>query len=277
MKNIKLALYIVAELFLVFMAGLIFVSTGRLANLANQEGWYEKVESAVQQLYIFQALVIFIPFLIIFGLIIREILNSVKIREAKRKLEDKQLNTLETEVEEDPEELRRAQEEQLRKEIDQKRQRLYSCIEEKHKALESRDEKSISEFILGCLANEYEITQAEIFLSKKKDDVEKLVLSATYAFYVPEEKVFEFELGEGLIGQVAKAGESLYLDELPEGYITVKSGLGSATPSHLLLVPWKDDQENTVAVIEIASFKPFHKSDIELIEGLNKKIREFYQ
>ncbi len=277
MKNTKLALYIAAELFLALMAGLIFVSTGNLANMATEAGLYETIERAVQQLYIYQALVVFIPFLVIFGLIIKEILKYIKEKEEQKKLAEEQANTVETEVQEDPEELRREQEEQIRKQMEMKRERLYSCIEEKYKALKNRDEKSISEFILGCLAQEYEITQAEIFLTKKKNDAEKLVLSATYAFYVPEEKVYEFDLGEGLIGQVAKASESLYLDELPEGYITVKSGLGSATPSHLLLVPWNDDKDHAFAVVEIASFKPFHKADIEMIEGLSKKIREYYQ
>jgi hypothetical protein len=267
MKQPKLILYIVIELMLILAARLIFINTSRLAGAASQDS-----ATIVQNLYILQSLVLFIPFIIVLILIFKEL---SKINHDKKELlnqQSVQTITAENINELEQQEALRLQEEHIQKELQEKKEKLYACLEEKFAGKSAADHKKVSEKILGCIASAYEITQAEIFL--KKD--EKLVLSSTYAFYVPEEKVFEFEMGEGLIGQVAKAGEPLLLNELPSGYITVKSGLGQSTPSHLLIIPWKDLSEDTFAVLEIAAFKAFRKEDVLILTGLSDRIRKFY-
>jgi hypothetical protein len=276
MKNIKLAIYIFIELLLILMARLIFINTGIIESLTSETSIGETIRPIVQNLYFLQGLVLFIPFLVVLGLIIRElaIINKEK-QESKRKALEVS-DVAEIEIEEDTEETQRIQAELLKKAMDEKQQKLFHCLEERLKNQKTQSTKATSETILGCIAAVYEITQAEIFLHQKKDDHEKLVLSATYAFYVPEEKVYEFEMGEGLIGQVAKAGEPLYMSELPQGYITVKSGLGESTPSHLAIIPWKNKENKSFAILEVASFKPLVKEDIRLLEQLSEKISDFY-
>lgn len=53
--------------------------------------------------------------------------------------------------------------------------------------------------------------------------------------------------------QAAANGKTLYVDDIPEGYIYVISGLGSASPKYLLIVPFKK-QEQVIGMLEIASF-----------------------
>ncbi len=276
MRKVKIPIYIGIELLLLIMARLLFINAGKIGSVTSETPLFDQVSPILQNLYILHALLVFIPFLVILGLIIREIVRFSK--EKKEALEKKQEvdSQAQEEVQVDEEELRKEQEKLLQTEIVNRRQQLYQCIEKTFKENASQEHKIISEKILGCLAHNYEITQGEIFLRQKTEETDSLVLSATYAFYIPEEKVYEFQMGEGLIGQVAKAAEALYLDELPQGYITTKSGLGSATPSHLLIVPWKASDDSIFAVLELASFKPFEKYDIELIEGLSEKIREYY-
>lgn len=276
MNRIKLFLYIVIEIFLIVMARLLFVSTGRIDALTSDASLQEQIGVTIQHLYIFQALVVFIPFLVVIGLIIYEIAEH---KRNKNLLKDKVTDATQAEQKEDEadtEKIRQEREEQLKLEFENKKQNLNKSLETALKGKTTEDKKVVSETILACLADVYEVTQAEIFVRNKTEETDKLVLSATYAFYIPDEKVFEFQLGEGLIGQVAKAAEPLYLDELPQGYITVKSGLGSATPSHLLIVPWTREEDNTFAVLEIASFKEFDKQDVEIIKGLSEKLRDFY-
>jgi hypothetical protein len=272
MKNIKLTVYIVIELFLILMARMIFINTGRIGNIAVQAG-LENISTPLQNLYILQSILLFVPFLI-FALIIA--MEIIKMGKENSTQELQQVDEIQTVVEADEEEKRLRYEEQKQQEVDKKRQMLLACIDEKMKKDFAGNSKLVSENLLACLSKVYEITQAEIFLVSRTDNREKLVLSATYAFYVPEDKVYEFEIGEGLIGQVAKAGKPLYMNNLPQGYITVKSGLGESTPSHLLILPWKNQDGSTVAVLEIASFKAFDSPDIDLIESLSNKVTEFY-
>lgn len=80
-----------------------------------------------------------------------------------------------------------------------------------------------------------------------------------------------FEPGEGLVGQCAKDGKALMVDGIPEGYVRIRSGIGDASPSQLLVYPisWRDD---VVGVIELAAVKPFSFVQRELLKQLAEKL-----
>ena len=79
-------------------------------------------------------------------------------------------------------------------------------------------------------------------------------LKSSFALQLGENGSLQFELGEGLVGQVAASGKSVYLDELPEGYTNfITSGLGMAAPKFLYIAAIKKDNE-VKAVIEVATF-----------------------
>ncbi|MGG3448610.1 GAF domain-containing protein, partial [Domibacillus aminovorans] len=69
-----------------------------------------------------------------------------------------------------------------------------------------------------------------------------------------------FHLGEGIVGQCALENRIISLNQVPEDYIKITSGLGSARPSNVLVLP-AEFQGEVLAVIELASFEPF--SDLE--------------
>ena len=94
----------------------------------------------------------------------------------------------------------------------------------------------------------------------------KVKLVASYAFSIAESQTLAYEYGEGLVGQVAKEAQPINIDNVPDDYIKIFSGLGSATPKNLLVAPLKGDEEEAYGVIEIASFTPFSKQDEELVE-----------
>ena len=70
--------------------------------------------------------------------------------------------------------------------------------------------------------------------SLKKEANARVELKAGYALSIGESTVIKYEFGEGLIGQSAASGNTLYVDDVPEGYIKIVSGLGSASPKYLL-------------------------------------------
>ncbi len=85
-------------------------------------------------------------------------------------------------------------------------------------------------------------------------------MKSGFALTIPEGETVAFEFGEGLVGQAAASGKSMYLDELPEGYTNaIVSGLGMAAPKYLFVAPVK--KENVVkAVMEIATFSPLSET-----------------
>jgi hypothetical protein len=84
-------------------------------------------------------------------------------------------------------------------------------------------------------------------------------LKLKYGYAVPNIQV-AYKVTEGLVGRVAAEGKTLYLDELPKGYITVFSGLGNASPTRLALIPIRS------GVIEIATFTDINISTLKHIE-----------
>jgi signal transduction histidine kinase/HAMP domain-containing protein len=65
-----------------------------------------------------------------------------------------------------------------------------------------------------------------------------------------------FQLREGLIGQVAEQRTPILIDQVPAGYLPLVTGLGSAPPASLIVLPVLFE-DRLLAVIELASFQRF--------------------
>lgn len=104
---------------------------------------------------------------------------------------------------------------------------------------------------LSFICNYIEASQGAIFLKAENEGRRVVRLQSSFAYQVAESAVIEYELGEGLTGQVAKEGKMIKVDDVPEGYIKIFSGLGKATPSHLVFIPIKK-RNDCVGVIEIS-------------------------
>ncbi len=107
------------------------------------------------------------------------------------------------------------------------------------------------ETFLKVFAKEFHIVQAVVYVKNK----DKYISKATYAFY-GENKIKEFSEGQGITGQTALNKKIKIINDIPEGYINVVSGLGASSPKYLLLIPFTANNE-TIAVAEFASFDAF--------------------
>jgi PAS domain-containing protein len=122
--------------------------------------------------------------------------------------------------------------------------------------------KSMSEEVVSRLIKYVNANQGGAFIL---NDEHELELLACYAF---ERKKYLNKIvmpGEGLVGQCYLERHPLYLTKVPQDYISITSGLGHANPRCLLIVPL-NLKESTIGVLEIASFKPFKKYELEFIE-----------
>ncbi len=126
-----------------------------------------------------------------------------------------------------------------------------------------------AEQLLKNISKSFEIVQGTYFAKNEKTNEFSFI--AGYAFY-SETKPQSFIEGETLPGQVAKNREPLLLEQIPEGYITILSGLGKGTPHYLLLVPIVNEQNICVGVFEVASFKPISSRNVHVLTTLGKLI-----
>ncbi|RED56766.1 response regulator [Cohnella lupini] len=77
--------------------------------------------------------------------------------------------------------------------------------------------------------------------------------------------------GEGLTGQSYRDAKPIVVDEMPQGYMKVSSGLGDAEPKALMIQPIQ--YGNTViGVIELASLTGFSPENRELLEALSDRL-----
>ena len=98
-----------------------------------------------------------------------------------------------------------------------------------------------------------------------------LRLVASYAYKERKNVANTFRLGEGLVGQSALEKEAILLTNVPPDYIQINSGLGEAKPLNVLVLPilFEDD---TRAVVELASFQPFSDIHRIFLEQLSESI-----
>lgn len=73
--------------------------------------------------------------------------------------------------------------------------------------------------------------------------------------------------GEGLVGQSAIEKRVLQMNDLPQNYIRISSGLGDASAASLTVAPVVFEGK-TIAVIELASMKPIEPKETKLLTEL---------
>lgn len=125
-----------------------------------------------------------------------------------------------------------------------------------------------TEKILSNIAKEFDIVQGLFFFKEKDSETYKNI--GKYAYF-GEEEPKDFKIGETLSGQVAKNKTILFLTDIPDNYVTILSGLGTSSPNNLLIIPVIVNDE-TIGIIELASFKEFEKKFNDLFLKVSENI-----
>ena len=188
------------------------------------------------------------------------------------------------------------EEEEKRKEDERKRQWINEGLTQFADLLRQNNDdlQKLSDEIIQQLVHYLGANQGGIFLIEEDDtgenkqensqekDQEKeenssagkdrhLELMSAFAFDRKKYFTRRIELGDGLVGTCALEQNTIYMTDLPQDYIEITSGLGDANPNSLLIVPLKIEEE-TLGVIEIASFQEFEQYQIEFVEKVSENI-----
>lgn len=126
--------------------------------------------------------------------------------------------------------------------------------------------------IVSNICDYMDINQAAIYNIERNANsgkIETIKLIAAYAFDRHRTVNKTLEPGEGLVGAAIKEAKSIYLNNVPEDYINITSGLGEAVPTQLLIFPLKKEDE-ILGALELASFNKFKEHEVEFLERLSQ-------
>ena len=113
--------------------------------------------------------------------------------------------------------------------------------------------------------------QGAIYMVDGQDNEEKLRMIGCYADNRRKVMEVTFMKGEGLIGQCWLERSEIYVTDVPENYINIRSGLGNAVPRAVLVVPLKEGNK-IYGALEVASFKKIQDFEREFILELAESI-----
>jgi GAF domain-containing protein len=120
--------------------------------------------------------------------------------------------------------------------------------------------------ILSALVKRCEVVAGAIYLYDESSD--ELVKQSNYGFSTVR---LAISSGSGQIGECFATRQSIVISNLPDNYFSITSGLGSAKPQALLLVPLQYE-EICVGVIELASFTEIPQYRKHFIEALSAQL-----
>jgi GAF domain-containing protein len=131
---------------------------------------------------------------------------------------------------------------------------------------------TLGDRIISSLVQYTGSNQGGLYVLNDEDENNKyLELMSLFAFNAKKFEKQKIRLGEGLLGQTFLEKETTVLNEIPEEYIRITSGLGDANPKSILAVPLKLDKE-VYGIVELASFKNYQQHEIEFVEKLAETI-----
>ena len=109
------------------------------------------------------------------------------------------------------------------------------------------------------------------YVLDKNQNVEEYNLIASYAYKHRKASNNSYKKGEGYIGQVALEKEMVVLNNIPDDYISMNSGLGSATPKNIVILPCLFNEE-VIAILEIGFISEVNDTTLEYLGLISNSI-----
>ncbi len=134
----------------------------------------------------------------------------------------------------------------------------------------SSDIKQLSDVVLRQLMDYVNAAVGGVFILRFPDkDDQKPYLEQFSTIAYNRERIIKrtLEINEGLVGACFTEREPIFILDVPENYIQIKTGLGGALPKNIYLTPVKYE-EKIFGVIELATFDIFDEFHRELIDAV---------
>ncbi|MGB7316088.1 MAG: response regulator [Nodosilinea sp.] len=128
-----------------------------------------------------------------------------------------------------------------------------------------RSLETLANLVLTYVAPLVEAQQGLLYMLDAGSEPPRLKLLSSYAYQERKQLANEFALGEGLVGQCALEQQRILLTEVPGDYIRIRSGLGTAPPLNIVVLPIMFEHQ-VQGVIELASFQRFTDLQLTFLE-----------
>ena len=134
-----------------------------------------------------------------------------------------------------------------------------------------KDLLTVGRMILSELAPVVSAQQGVFYIMDGSGDEPELKLLASYAYRERKGVNNHFRLGEGLVGQAALEKERILLNNVPDDYVQVSSGLGESKPVNIVVLPILFEGQ-VKAVMELSSFERFNSTHQTFLDQLTESI-----
>jgi putative methionine-R-sulfoxide reductase with GAF domain len=137
--------------------------------------------------------------------------------------------------------------------------------------LNYQDAQLLAKDAIKKIVKHMKVEQGGIFINEQRNEKEILVLTSAYGYDKIKLMNSEIEIGESLPGKCAEERKVIQINDLPEGYTFIGSGLGENTPKSLLLVPMIYENK-LFGVIEIASLNEIFEYKLNFIQVVAERM-----
>jgi len=131
-----------------------------------------------------------------------------------------------------------------------------------------RDLQALCTMLMSEITEVVQAQQGAFFLLDVDEEQSSLRLASGYGIAAQD---MRFALGESLVGQAAAGRRRIRVPVAPEGYLTVRSGLGSGAPSDVIVLPVLFEDQ-VLGVIELGAFVPYGEQQLDFLDQLVETI-----
>ena len=164
------------------------------------------------------------------------------------------------------------------KELEQKVEKLEEKIETTEKINEmsqkhllqiqkAESSEALANDFITSICDDLEASKGAFFLANGNS----IEYAAGFAYSAEDDEPIKFQMGEGLVGQVAQDKKTLNLKDIPEDYVEITSGLGKAKPKNIFIQPIVYDNV-TLGVYELATFKKLSDEELLLLNLVSNNV-----
>ncbi len=125
---------------------------------------------------------------------------------------------------------------------------------------------------LWAFCNELSLSQGLVYKRASGAEESTFELLTTFAYIGDLSRINRFEVGVGINGQVAYSGEPIFIDDVPDNYLKVISGLGESNPTLLLIVPIKNPKNEVIGLIEVSGFGALNTKEVQTIYQISQTV-----
>lgn len=149
------------------------------------------------------------------------------------------------------------------------------CTEKINEVLRENtdDIDKLSDAVISVIVKTLCANQGGIYLFENgADDIpQQIILQGCYAMNGNSQAKKIINYGEGLIGQVIKDGEFIYMRNAVNHEVLIQSGLSHYSPTHVLIIPLRY-HDHIYGAIELSGFAEFREFEIKFIQSIGETI-----